>query len=175
MNTFYNVPTQKGKTQLISPFLDEEKETLNTLQGVWIFWKKPDDVRDFDVYYAWKTTWSKENRIIERDFANFFNAIVQHEEMEGFNTMSSEELSEELTPVSIPESALTKDPAFEVEGEPKEDISDNDLVQYLHPAWTGVVPVEPNESSEPPKEKTRYELMMEELSKGKIKPFGGTN
>lgn len=176
MNTYYDVETVKGKTKLISPFTDEEKQTLDTLQGVWIFWKKPDDVRDFDLYYAWKTTWPKENRIIDRDFAGFFNAIVQHEEMEGFNTRSSEEPSEELTPVSsIPESALLRDPAFEIEGEPEEDISDNDLIQYMHPAWKSVVPAESSEPDEPLKEKTRYEKIMDELSRGGRKPFGGTN
>lgn len=186
-NTFYEVPVQNGKTQLVYAFLDEEKQTLDTLDGVWIFWKVPQiDRRDTNVlYYAWKSTWPKECRIIGRDFATFFNEIVEHEEQEGFSTKSASEIHGQFVPVSrsneeisssIPQSQFSKDPAFEVEGEPDEvdndSISDQELINYMHPTWPGF---ETEAKEETPITKSRYELMMEELSKGKIKPFGGTN
>lgn len=173
-NTFYEVPIQNGKTQLIDAFLDEEKQTLDTLDGVWIFWKVPQtDRRDTNVlYYAWKSTWAKECRIIGRDFATFFNEIVEHEEQEGFSTKSASEIHGQFMPVSRSNeeisSSIEEEPD-EVDGDP---ISDQELVNYMHPAWPGF---ETEAKEETPVAKSRYELMMEELSKGKIKPFGGTN
>lgn len=180
-NTFYEVPVDVRGTKIISTFSDEEKATLDTLEGVWIFWKVADVDNKRDLYYAWKSTWPKECRIIERDFSNFFNDIVDHEEREGFGTRSAEVPTGEFTPISkneesIPQSQPLKDPAFEIEGEPDEDeeVSDEELVNFLHPAWKGdEVPIE--DVQEETRPKSRYEMMMEALSSGNRKPLGGKN